>query len=138
HGRSLDTVEPAGRRAEPVESIAPRREAVLANGTGRVEPPRGRTEIGSMGPPPPPPTPTRRAESPSLSPGHLAAQGNNGRGGGWLSDLLTRASQDGETPTRDTPTRDTAMREPPGREAVREPPGEPPRGERNTMDSLDS
>src|SRR5262249_18753911 len=62
----------------------------------------------------------------------LATQGNNGRSG-WLSDLLTRASQDGEAPVRET-----SMREPPPREPGREPAGEPPRGERNTMDSLDS
>jgi hypothetical protein len=135
HGRTLDTVEPGGRRAEPIETVAPRREPVMAvSSPTRVEPPRGRTDIGGMGPPPTPPPPTRRAESPSLSPGNgnLATPGNNGRGA-WLSDLLTRASQDGESPIRDP-----SVREPPSRESLREPPPETPRGERHTMDSLDS
>ena len=91
----------------------------------RVEPPRGRTDIGGMGPPPTPPPPTRRAESPSLSPGNgnLATPGNNGRGA-WLSDLLTRASQDGESPIRDP-----SVREPPTRDSLREPTPETPRFE---------
>ena len=67
--------------------------------------------------------PARRAESPSLSP----AQG--GARSGWLSDLLTRASQDAE-PTREAP--------PAAREPAREPPSEGPRPERHSIESLDS
>jgi hypothetical protein len=138
HGRSLDTVEPTARRIEPVEAIAPRREAILANGSGaRAEtrseprpeprselpaPPRGRgPDITGM--PAPTPMPARRAESPSLSP----AQG--GARSGWLSDLLTRASQDAE-PTREAP--------PAAREPAREAPAEGPRPERHSIESLDS
>src|SRR5438876_8969740 len=120
HGRSLDTVEPgAARRSEPVEAAAPRREAMFANGGGaRAEPAtRGRADITGMSPPPAPPA-ARRAESPSLSP----AQG--GARSGWLSDLLTRASQEAEQPA--------------ARESVREPAPEPSRGERHTIESLDS
>jgi hypothetical protein len=74
-----------------------------------------------MGPPPPPPTPApppRRAESPSpsLSPGQ--AQGN-GRGG-WLSDLLNRASREEAEPAREPPRR----------------PAEP--SPRHTIESLDT
>jgi hypothetical protein len=110
HGRNLDTAEPTARRAEPAE--APRRETMLANGGPRPEPARGRGDSTTV--PPTPPPPSRRAESPSLSP---TGQGGGARGG-WLSDLLTRASQDSEAPTRE-PTADAG------------------RGER-TIESLDS
>ena len=72
----------------------------------------------SMPPAPPaPPASGRRADSPSLSP---AAPTPPARGG-WLSDLLTRASQDNE------PARETTGREP-----------DAARGERHTIESLDS
>ena len=67
---------------------------------------------------PPPPPAARRAKSPSLSP----AQG--GARSGWLSDLLTRASQQDAEPARG--------------EAAREPAAEGPRGERHTIESLNS
>jgi uncharacterized protein YukE len=118
HGRNLDTVEPAARRADPVDVTAPRREAILANGSARAEPPR---PAPSMPPAPPPPSASgRRADSPSLSP---AAPTPPARGG-WLSDLLTRASQDNEPPPRET--------------TGREPPPEAGRPERHTIESLDS
>ncbi len=70
--------------------------------------------------------PTRRADSPSLSPAQSGARA------GWLSDLLSRASQDSEPP-----------REPQPREPImREPAPEPQRGDdrppRHTIESLDS
>jgi uncharacterized protein YukE len=120
HGRNLDTVEPSARRAEAVESAPPRREAILANGSARAEPTR---PLGgpSMPPAPPPPPPaSRRADSPSLSP---AAPTPPVRGG-WLSDLLTRASQDNEPPPRET--------------TGREPPPDAGRPERHSIESLDS
>jgi hypothetical protein len=70
-------------------------------------------------PPPPPPPAGRRADSPSLSP---AAPTPPARGG-WLSDLLTRASQDNE---------------PSARETGREPPADAGRPERHSIESLDS
>jgi len=84
HGRSLDTAEPATRRAETLDT-APRREAALAN--GGTPPARGRSDIAAPAPPAPP---SRRAEAPSLSP----AQGGAPARAGWLSELLTRASQE--------------------------------------------
>jgi hypothetical protein len=63
--------------------------------------------------------PSRRTDAPSLSP----AQAGGGRAG-WLSDLLTRASQEGE-PLRV-----------PG--ATREPQQQPVAGERSSLESLDS
>ena len=83
HGRSLDTVEPVRREPEPVH----------AGGGRNPRPPRG--DITSA----PPPTagrgditgaPPRRAEPPG--------QNGDGRNGGWLSDLLTRASRDEAAP----------------------------------------
>jgi len=65
--------------------------------------------------------PNRRAEAPSLSP----AQAGGGRAG-WLSDLLTRASQEGE-PLRVPATN----REPPQQQQAVS-------GERSSLESLDS
>ena len=69
--------------------------------------------------------PARRAEAPSLSP----AQAAGGRSG-WLSELLTRASQEAEplAPTRETPPRETP----------REAPADGARPERHTIEALDS
>jgi hypothetical protein len=73
--------------------------------------------------------PTRRADSPSLSP--AAAQG--GGRTGWLTDLLSRASQDSEPPARE-PT----PREPPPREPAPEMGRGDERPPRHTIESLDS
>src|SRR5882724_11266210 len=128
HGRNLGTGGPTARRADPVDATPPRREAILANGGWRAEPPRPLGGLGPSGlgpsmpsmPPAPPPTSGRRAESPSLSP---AAPTPPARGG-WLSDLLTRASQDNEPAPRET--------------TGREPPPDAGRPERHTIESLDS
>ena len=145
HGRSLDVVEPSARRVEAVEAAAPRRvvpsEAVLTNGGPRPEPPRPpRPDITGLNPPAMPP---RRADAPSLSPavqGSPPAQGGPAGGRtGWLSDLLTRASQEPEPappgPAREPP-REVAREAP--REVPREPPPEAQRGERHSIESLDS
>ena len=106
HGRSLDTSEPARREAEPM----------LAIGGGRAQvappPPPPRADLSpspraDLGPPPPPAVrrditgaPTRRSEPPpagnNLMP--VGKDGGNGRNGGWLSDILTRASRDESPP----------------------------------------
>jgi hypothetical protein len=122
HGRGMDAVEPAARRVEPVEGAsrrAMREELPLTNGGQRGEPPRARVDITGMSAPS---MAGRRAEAPTLTP----AQNAGGRAG-WLSDLLTRASQQ-------------EAEAPPAREVppVRDIPQETPRGDRNTIDSLDS
>jgi hypothetical protein len=141
HSRSLDAIEPAARRMEPLEPVVRRAEPVEAavrrgvareepartNGSPRPEPARQRADI--TGVVAPPVMPARRAEAPSLSP----AQTGGGRTG-WLSELLTRASHEPETPTREAPTRELPTREAPPREA----PPEAARPERHTIDSLDS
>jgi hypothetical protein len=120
HGRGLDAVEPVARPMAAVEA-GPRRtvreEPSLANGGSRPEPVRGRADITGMNAPV---IPARRPEAPALS----TAQAGGGRSG-WLSDLLTRASQEAEpaarapAPARE-PAQDTAA------------PGS------NSIDSLDS
>jgi hypothetical protein len=74
---------------------------------------------------PPPGAPPRRAEAPSLSP---AAPGGGGNRTGWLSDLLTRASQD------DAPAPRQPSREPPPVETGRGDDRQP----RHSIESLDS
>ncbi|CAN0472127.1 unnamed protein product, partial [Phaeothamnion confervicola] len=136
HGRGLDAVEPARRsmREEPAMAAAhaPRMERVEQP---RVEaprmemprpmpvPPAPRADIGNNPVLPPraditgAPAP-RRAESPSLSP---QGNGNPGRSGGWLTDLLHRASRTDEGSPDERPA---------------------PRGDerpaRHTLESLDS
>jgi hypothetical protein len=125
HGRGLDASEPAVRRVEPaaVEAVAQRRvaptETVVTNGGQRPEPPRApRADITGVSPPAA--MPARRAEAPALSP---AAQGQGGRTG-WLSDLLTRASQEADAAAPPAPSR--------------EPAADAQRPERHSIESLDS
>jgi hypothetical protein len=111
HGRSLDTAEPVRREAEPAHAAA--------GGRAPARPQRG--DVAA----PVPPTsiraditgaPSRRAEPP-----HGPAQnGSNGRNGGWLSELLTRASREESPPIA-----------PPGRGEER-----PPRDNVESLESL--
>jgi hypothetical protein len=130
HGRALDAAEPVRREAE----------AAYATGGGRAQVRPIRPDIN----PPPQQQPAglrditgaparrpdrtdraERAERPEPRP-QSPAPGNNGRNnGGWLSDLLTRASRDDEAPA-----------------ASPQPSREPARGEertaRDAVDSLDT
>jgi hypothetical protein len=96
HGRSLDTAEPARREPEPAN----------VGGGGRAQP--RRSDIAAA--PPPSPrgditgAPQRRSEQP-------APQNGDGRNGGWLSDLLTRASREESPPIAPAP-RETVRAEP--------------------------
>ncbi len=117
HGRSLDTAEPARRDAEPL----------FAAGGGRSPARPVRTETA---PPPQQPArditgaPTRRGNPPNLSPVQGGKDDNAPRNGGWLSDLLTRASRDDSPPIA-----------PPG---GREPPHGEERPQREAIDSINS
>jgi hypothetical protein len=126
HGRGMDAVEPVSRRPELAE-VGPRRtrEEPFTNGGPRPEAPRGRGDMTGMGAPP---MPNRRADAPSLTPNQAAGAGR----AGWLSDLLTRASQEPEPGEREP---QAPRREPP---PIREPQPEPGRAERGNIDSLDS
>src|SRR5262249_27226733 len=138
HGRGLDAVEPAARRMEAVEPAVaarrmepaeaprrppPAREEPATNGGARAEPARARADITGVATPP---MPARRADAPALSPAQPAAAAS-GRTG-WLSDLLTRASQEAEAAVAREAT--------PPREAP--PQQEGARAERSSIDSLDT
>jgi hypothetical protein len=117
HGRSLDAAEPVRREAEPLYAAG--------SGRGQVRPMR--PDIAT--PPQQPPArditgaPTRRSSPPTLSPVPGGKDDSAARNGGWLSDLLTRASRD------DTPPLPPAAREPArGEERV----------QRDSVDSIDS
>jgi hypothetical protein len=101
HGRTLDTAEPARREAEPAyvgggraqpqqQPLPPRQQ----------QPPRG----DITGAPP------RRPE-PAHQGGNPGNPGGNGRNGGWLSDLLTRASREDSPPIAPPGPRDAGRGE---------------------------
>jgi len=117
HGRSLDASEPVRREAEPVYAAG--------SGRGQVRPMRP-----DMAPPPQAPVrditgaPTRRSSPPNLSPVPGGKDDNAPRNGGWLSDLLSRASrEEASPPIAPTP---------------REAPREEERANRDNVDSIDS
>ena len=128
HGRSLDAAEPVRREAEPMYAAG--------SGRGQVRPMRP-----DMAPPaqaqhaPPPPqaparditgAPARRGSPPNLSPvpgGKDESAPRNG--GGWLSDLLSRASREEASPPIAPP-------------AARESPREEERPQRDNIESIDS
>jgi hypothetical protein len=103
HGRALDAAEPVARAAEPAYASG-------GGGTrGQVRPIR--PDLATPMPPPVPPTPLRditgaparrpSAPAPAQAPTtpQPAVPNGNGRnnGGGWLTDLLARASRE-DTP----------------------------------------
>ncbi len=105
HGRSLDASEPVRREAEPMYAAG--------NGRGgQVRPMRP-----DMAPAQPAPTrditgaPARRNSPPNLSPVPGGKDETAARNGGWLSDLLSRASREEPSPP---------IAPPPGRESPRE------------------
>jgi hypothetical protein len=107
HGRGLDAAEPVRRE---------NREESMISGTQRGEPMRGGPrDITSIAPARP-----RRAETPSLNPP------SNGRGG-WLTDLLHRASREEGEASADVP-----------RETLREPERGDDRSPLHSIESLDS
>jgi len=87
HGRALDAVEPARRDVEPLYAAGGGRaqaRPVRADGAASQQAP-ARDITGA---------PTRRASPPTLSPVPGGKDDSKGRNGGWLSELLTRASRE--------------------------------------------
>jgi len=122
HGRNLDTVPTAATRQEPARPVAQRAEMAVpaplsaAATRTRVEAPSVQP-TGSNGP-------------------QNGAAGPNGAGpgrGGWLSELLTRASRDEE----DAPRAEERATFSPSRQEER-PPRSDDRNARHTIESLDS
>jgi len=158
HGRGMDTAQPdSARRAHPEDSV------VVSMG-GRGTRTSGRADItGAPGSTPgagptTPFAPTRRADAPSLSPaqgnssslgagpgagpGTGAGAGPAGRGG-WLTDLLSRASREPDTARGDD--RQRPDERPPLRHDDRPAPRNDDRqarpddrAQRHTIESLDS
>jgi len=126
HGRGMDAVQ-----SEPTRRATPEESVVVSMGGGRGQRPAARSDItgGTGGPIQGPPSPfaPRRADAPSLSP-NQAQTGSNGRGNGWLSELLSRASREPDSP----PRKDERLRtdDRPGRTEER--------AARHTIESLDS
>jgi hypothetical protein len=117
HGRALDAVEPVRRDVEPL----------YAAGGGRAQARPVRTDVAASQQAPARDitgAPTRRTNPPTLSPVPGGKDDSKGRNGGWLSDLLTRASGEG------------------GRQGAPATPAEAPRADegaaRDSIDSLDA
>src|SRR6516162_2343660 len=114
HGRALDAVEPTRRDVEQL----------YASGGGRAQARPVRADIASSQQQPPARditgAPTRRAGPPTLSPVPGGKDDNKGRNGGWLSELLTRASRDTDAA------------------AAQGSPGEAPRAEDGARESIES
>jgi hypothetical protein len=117
HGRALDAIEPSRRDVEPL----------YAAGGGRAQARPIRADVAA---PQQPPVrditgaPTRRTNPPTLSPVPGGKDDSKARNGGWLSELLTRASRD----------EGQAATEPPAREAPRSEDAAP----RDSVDSIDA
>jgi len=135
HGRTLDAVEPARREAEPLYAAGGGRGAQARPIRPDVMP----QQMAPQGPqgqqyqPAPPRDITgmpRRSGPPNLSPVPGGKDdSNSGRNGGWLSDLLTRASRE-ESPQAGL-SREMPREMPPREAASRE-------QQRDTVDSIDS
>ena len=117
HGRALDAVEPMRRDVEPLYAAGGGRAQARPVRADIVAPQQGpaRDITGA---------PTRRASPPTLSPVPSGKDDSKGRNGGWLSELLTRASRE------------------PGPQGTAISPGEAPHAEesaaRDSVDSLDA
>jgi len=96
HGRSLDTTEPVRREMEPAFAAGGGRAAQVRPIRPEPAPPQptGLRDITGAPPRRPPAEPPAHAPASPLPP----APGGNGRNGGWLSELLTRASREESPP----------------------------------------
>jgi hypothetical protein len=126
HGRALDAVEPARRDVEPL----------YAAGGGRAQARPVRADIAAAQQPATRDitgAPTRRGSPPTLSPVPGGKDDSKNRNGGWLSELLTRASREPGAPTP------PASQAPAAQAAAQASPTDAPRGEDSpALDSVDS
>jgi hypothetical protein len=129
HGRNLDTVPTAAPRQEPSRPV-PQRVEVAAPAPLSAAATRARVEAPSVQP------------NGANGGAQNGAAGPNGAGpgrGGWLSELLTRASRDEETPPR---AEERPAFSPPRQDERPRGEDRPPRGDdrnvRHTIESLDS
>jgi Apolipoprotein A1/A4/E domain len=134
HGRSLDAVEPARREAEPLYAAGGGRGAqprpIRPDMAPHVAPhPAQQTAPYQPAPPRDITGAPRRSGPPNLSPVPGSKDDSNARnGGGWLSDLLTRASrEEGSQPASQGAT-----------QPLREGPPRDDRSPRDPVDSIDS
>jgi hypothetical protein len=129
HGRALDAAEPVRREAEAAYAAGGGRAQVRPIRPDISPPPQQQQPAGLRditGAPARRPDRAERGERPEPRPQN-PAPGNNGRNnnGGWLSDLLTRASRDDEAPAGSPqPSREPARSE--------------ERAPRDAVDSLDT
>ncbi len=113
HGRNIDATEPMRRPAREEPTLA------VVGGRGSDLAPRGdapaRSELPPRSTPPRPSQP--RNEIPGFAPAPRRPEppapaappvSNDGSNRGWLSDLLSRASQEPEPPAREFPAREPA------------------------------
>ena len=102
HGRSLDTAEPT--RPEPArrepEPRLYRRDGADSAAAARAR----RHHFDRADPPFAATSQARRRARPARAPGRAAKTITAPRNGGWLSDLLTRASRDDSPPITPAPT----------------------------------
>ncbi len=134
HGRSLDAVEPARREAEPLYAAGGGRGAqprpIRPDMAPHVAPhPAQQTAPYQPAPPRDITGAPRRSGPPNLSPVPGSKDDSNARnGGGWLSDLLTRASrEEGSQPASQGAP-----------QPLREGPPRDDRSPRDPVDSIDS
>jgi hypothetical protein len=131
HGRAMDTVATATEQVSAKRGYRDEQPA-MAGAVARQESARGGGRAEQAGPP------RGRVEAPPVAPAgqnvggqNVGAQGGGQAGrGGWLSELLTRASREGEEPGR---TDDRAAFAAPRQGA-----GPDDRNVRHTIESLDS
>jgi hypothetical protein len=127
HGRAMDTVPTASEQASTARrTYRDEQPAAVAGATARTA--SARAEQGPQ---------RGRVEAPPVAPagqnaGGQGAAGPGGRGG-WLSELLTRASREGDDPARAEGRGDGAAFTPPRQGAQGD-----DRNVRHTIESLDS
>jgi hypothetical protein len=128
HGRSIDTAPAAAPRSEPARVAAVARAVEMAPAPLSAAATRTRVEAPSVQP--------GALNGPAPTPAPAAPNGSGGQGrAGWLSELLTRASQDeGAAP----PRQEAPYAAPRVEERPPQPRAPEDRNPRHTIESLDA